>query len=177
VLEGSNISRTYGAGRLAGPSAVGGIVGTAAFSSQVTDSFWDSATTGASTAIGLDTDTVVTHVTGLPTAPLFAFATFVDTTAYLGAAWDIHNGFESPATTIWGICDGQTYPYLTALTTGDPCTRIVPSNAPAIAPASLAATGMNTSAIPFQGLAALLLALLGTGVLTLGHRRKRAFRP
>jgi hypothetical protein len=177
VLEGSNVSRTYGAGKLSGVSAVGGIAGTAAFSSQVTDSFWDSTTTGASTTIGLDTDTVVTHVTALPTAPLFAFATFVDTTSYLGTAWDIHNGFESPATTIWGICDGQTYPFLTALTSTDPCTPGQPTPAPAVAAAVLAATGLNASDIHHQSLAALLLALLGTAVLVIARRRKHAFRP
>lgn len=177
VLEGSNISRTYDAGKLSGVSAIGGIVGTAAFSSQVTDSFWDAATTGASTAIGLDTDTVITHVTALPTAPLFAFATFVDTTSYLGTAWDIHNGFESPATTIWGICDGQAYPFLTALTSTDPCTPVEPTAAPAVATAVLAATGLNASDIHHQSLAALLLALLGTALLVIVRRQKRAFRP
>lgn len=175
VLEGANISRTYGAGRLSGASFIGGIVGTAAFSSQVTDSFWNSGTTGASTAFGLDTDSVVTHVTALPTGPMYAFATYVDTTSNLGTAWDIHNGFESPATTVWGICDGQGYPFLTALTTTNPCVAGEPTAASDTVPAALAATGATGTGT--SGVAALLLTLLGTAGLVTTRRRKGAFRP
>lgn len=66
---------------------------------------------------------------------------------------------------IWFICDGQNYPFLTALTTNDPCTRIEPPNASAVVPAVLTATGIQTIDLPYEGLAALLLALLGTAAL------------
>lgn len=43
--------------------------------------------------MGADSGATVTQVTSLPTAPMKAFSMFANTSAYLGAAWDIHNGF------------------------------------------------------------------------------------
>ncbi len=166
---------SYATGLVTG--LVGGIAGVADASSVVSDSFWDSETTGMSRAVGGGTGATVTHVNPLRTALMHAYNTFINTTDYLDTAWDIRKGFESPATTVWGICDGQTYPFLTAFTKADPCTSTASAAAPAVVPPVLAATGLESPGLQVPGLAALMLALLGTVLMGTARRRKRAFRP
>lgn len=72
----------------------------------VTDSFWDKDTSGRTTTAG-------GKGTGATTAQMKAHSTFAS------AGWDISNGWS--ASKVWGICDGSTYPFLTAQYTSTPC--------------------------------------------------------
>ncbi len=116
-LQGNDnrVIRSYATGQVTGGTSgggtSGGLIGPQAGGTPytgltVTDSFWDTQTTGKSTsANGLGT--------GKTTAQMKSFSTFS------AATWDITDGWS--AATIWGICDGTTYPFLSGQYTSSPC--------------------------------------------------------
>lgn len=84
-----------------GGSTTGGLV--ASGSGSVIDSFWDTQTTGQASSPG--------GGTGKTSSEMKSEATF--------SAWTISSSFASA--TVWGICEGTSYPYLKPLTDSDPC--------------------------------------------------------
>ena len=93
------MSISYSTGSVTGNSSVGGLVGSD-YKGAVTDSFWDTETSGQSTSAG---------GTGKTTAEMQDISTFS------GATWDIiavaNPGIRNLAY-IWNIVDGETYPFL-----------------------------------------------------------------
>jgi len=90
------VSNSYSIGIVIGGSRVGGLAG-ASYLSTVSDSFWDTQTSGQSTSIG---------GTGKTTAEMHSITTYT--------TWDIVAvalGETNPAYT-WNIVDGETYPFL-----------------------------------------------------------------
>jgi len=98
------ISNCYAIGSVTGEAYVGGLVGLNSgiqedYPAIVSDSFWDTKTSGHATSDG---------GTGKTTAEMKDIATFS------GAAWDIcavNHGSTNPAYT-WNIINGVTYPFL-----------------------------------------------------------------
>ena len=86
-INESNITNCYSTGVVSGSDSVGGMIGYN--SGTVTASFWDVNTSGTSSSAG---------GTGKTTAEMKKLSTF------LSAGWDFVN--------MWGIGNGQTYPYL-----------------------------------------------------------------
>ena len=111
----NRVIRSYATGLVTGGTSgggtSGGLIGPPSGGGNyagltVTDSFWDSQTTGKVTsANGLGT--------GRTTAQMKSFSTFSS------ATWDITDGWS--ASTVWGICDGSTYPFLSGQYTSSPC--------------------------------------------------------
>ena len=96
---------------------------------DVTNSFWDTQTSGRSS-------TADDKGTGLTTSQMKSYTT------YANAGWTIVNGWAASGT--WGICDGSTYPFLLSEYSSSPCTA-----APA-APTGLVATpGDGSASIAF----------------------------
>ncbi|MFZ9668517.1 MAG: InlB B-repeat-containing protein [Solirubrobacterales bacterium] len=98
-------------GGTGGSGTSGGLIGpqsggTPYFGLTVTESFWDTQTTGKSTSAD-------GQGTGKTIAEMKAYSTFNN------AMWDITNGWSD--STFWGICDGSTYPFLSAQYTATPC--------------------------------------------------------
>jgi len=101
-LVGNNyygtVSNSYSNGNVTGYSAVGGLVG--ANDGTVTDSFWDTETSGQATSDG---------GTGENTTEMQDFTTFS------GASWDIvavANSSTRNTGYFWNIVDDATYPFL-----------------------------------------------------------------
>jgi len=96
---GGSISNSYSTGSVTGTFYVGGLVGYN-WKGTVTNSFWDTETSGQATSDG---------GTGKTTAEMQDIATFS------GATWNIlavaDPGTRNPAY-IWNIVDGVTYPFL-----------------------------------------------------------------
>jgi len=89
-----------------GNLSVGGLVGVSS-NVSITNSFWDTETSGQATSDG---------GTGKTTAEMRDIATFTDTeTEGLDEAWDIITvggpGIRNPSY-IWNIVNGVTYPFL-----------------------------------------------------------------
>jgi len=105
-LVGENdgtVSDSYSTGSVSGNEGVGGLAGFDLYvlgEGTVSNSFWDTQTSGQATSAG---------GTGKTTAEMQDIATFS------GAAWDIiavaNAGTRNP-TCIWNIVDKQTYPFL-----------------------------------------------------------------
>jgi len=96
--NGGTISNSYSIGSVTGQKYVGGLV-RSNYGGTVTNSFWDTPTSGQATSAG---------GTGKTTAEMKDIATFS------GAAWNISavaHEETNPAYT-WNIVDGQTYPFL-----------------------------------------------------------------
>ena len=142
-LQGNDnrVIRSYATGQVTGGTSgggtSGGLIGPASGGGNytgltVTDSFWDTQTTGkATSANGLGT--------GQTTAQMKSFSTFS------AANWNITDGF--PAATVWGICDGSTYPFLRGQYTSSPCAPPPPPPPPTSVLAvnkSVADTGTGT---------------------------------
>jgi len=92
------VSDSYSSGNVTGHEYVGGLAGVNA-GGTVSNSFWDTKTSGQATSAG---------GMGKTTAEMQDMATF------LGAAWDVWAvaaGATNPAYT-WNIVHGQTYPFL-----------------------------------------------------------------
>ena len=92
------VSNSYSIGNVTGDEYIGGLVGVN-LGGTVSNSFWDTKTSGQATSAG---------GTGKTTAEMQDLATF------LGAAWDIFtvaSGANNPIHT-WNIVHGQTYPFL-----------------------------------------------------------------
>jgi uncharacterized repeat protein (TIGR02543 family) len=94
----ASVTHSFSAGRVNGESDVGGLVGYN--KGTVSDSFWDTKTSGQATSAG---------GTGKTTAQMKSIATFS------GAGWDIV-GVAAPSERnpayIWNIVTGVTYPFL-----------------------------------------------------------------
>lgn len=104
---------------------IGSLMGSGSPGSSISNSFWDSETTGAD-QVGISSQSGVTAVrntTGLSTSLLQTFNTYASAN-YLSSAWDIYGGYESSPTKIWGICPGNSYPFLRAQTLINPCSAI-----------------------------------------------------
>jgi hypothetical protein len=108
---GSNratISNSYSTGNVSGSSRVGGLVGFNYGSYPgpiISNSFWDTETSGKTNCIGLGTPSSTCY--GKTTAEMKTQSTFTD------YGWD----FATPGT--WGICESVTYPWLQWR--GSPC--------------------------------------------------------
>ncbi|MBU3674902.1 MAG: hypothetical protein FGM34_07640 [Solirubrobacteraceae bacterium] len=128
-LPGVRITDSYSAGSVTGGTGVSGTTGGLVALDYdgspygtvlgVTDSFWDTQTSGRAT-------TADNKGTGKTTAEMKALSTFT------GASWDIAEGWD-PAKT-WGICDGSTYPFLTGQYTSSPCPAPTPPPEPTPSP-------------------------------------------
>jgi hypothetical protein len=98
-MEGCTVSNSYSTGNVTGQNAVGGLVGYN-HDGTVTDSFWDTETSGQATSDG---------GTGKTTAEM------QDITTFSGATWDIVGVANPDARNlayIWNIVDAMTYPFL-----------------------------------------------------------------
>jgi probable HAF family extracellular repeat protein len=93
--EEGSISNSYSTGTVEGDYRVGGLVG---YNNEgsVSNSFWDTQTSSQTTSAG---------GTGKTTAEMQTASTFLD------AGWDFIN--------VWGIGEGQTYPYLRKYSAAD----------------------------------------------------------
>ena len=92
----SKITDCYSTGSVLGTSNVGGLVGNNNGGSAVAVSFWDTETSGQLKSVG---------GTGKTTAEMKTLSTFT------GAGWDFVD--------VWGIGEGQTYPYIRFGPAGD----------------------------------------------------------
>ncbi|MFO7996089.1 MAG: CFI-box-CTERM domain-containing protein, partial [Dehalococcoidia bacterium] len=103
-----SVSHSYSAGSVIGVGYVGGLVGIQSTAATVTDSFWDTETSGQSNSAG---------GTGKNTSEMMDIATFTDTaTEGLDQPWNmiaIDDPEEPNPSYTWNIVDGQTYPFLT----------------------------------------------------------------
>ncbi len=102
-LVGGNdgpVSNSYSAGSVTGDGNVGGLVGTSSDDQYVSNSFWDTETSGQATSVG---------GTGKNTTEMQDIDTFS------GATWDIvavaDPSIRNPSY-IWNIVDDVTYPFL-----------------------------------------------------------------
>jgi hypothetical protein len=97
--EGCTVSNSYSTGNVTGQDEVGGLVGYN-HDGTVTDSFWDTETSGQATSDG---------GTGKTTAEMRDITTFSD------ASWDIVAVVDPDTRNlsyIWNIVDDETYPFL-----------------------------------------------------------------
>ncbi len=97
----TTVDRTFAAGGVTSTDStpvIGGLVGVVS-TADVLNSFWDTAATGQANSAGGSGAAPKT------TADMKSFATFNT------AGWSIANG-DADGTTVWGICDGSTYPFL-----------------------------------------------------------------
>ena len=109
-LVGQNagsVGNSYSTGNVTGSEHVGGLVGVIEGVGTVTNSFWDTETSGQATSDG---------GTGKNTTEMRDIATFTDTeTEGLDEPWDIIT-VGGPGTRnllyIWNIVDDETYPFL-----------------------------------------------------------------
>jgi hypothetical protein len=104
------VANSYSTGAVRGTGDnVGGLVGFTS-GATVTNSFWDTATSGQTTSA---------DGTGELTTPMNTFATFT------AASWPIISGWQAVdgSTPVWGICGGFSsgYPYLLWQASSDPC--------------------------------------------------------
>lgn len=119
-LDNIAITRSYSSMDLSGAQFIGGIIGSGT-STAIADSFWDASRSGASglTPFGAITDANQTQpdLAGLTQTQMKTRATFT------AASWSIVNGWTNPASTsdVWGICDGNTTPFLLVEYTTDAC--------------------------------------------------------
>jgi filamentous hemagglutinin family protein len=96
-----SLNRVYVSGALSGTSNVGGLVGSAPATLTVTNSYWNTETTGRASAFGGGTG-VLTNVTGLTTAQsklLSSYANWgssIDAQAGTGTTWRIYDGQSGP---------------------------------------------------------------------------------
>jgi len=100
------VNHSHSNGTVTGELAVGGLIGGTESEAIVSDSFWDSQTSGQSSSRG---------GIGKTTAEMMDIGTFTDTeTEGLDEPWDmvaVAPG-ESDGDHIWNIVDGETYPFL-----------------------------------------------------------------
>ncbi len=87
-VNAGTITNSYSTGSVSGSNYVGGLVGYN-YGGAITNSYWDTETSGQTTSDG---------GTGLTTAQMKQQASF--------SGWDFSN--------VWGIDEGASYPYLRA---------------------------------------------------------------
>ncbi|UCG55589.1 MAG: hypothetical protein JSU70_12050 [Phycisphaerales bacterium] len=96
------IANCYSTGRVEGGENLGGLVGSnVSWSGVIADCYWDTRTSGLSNMCGNGTDCDDSH--GRTTAEMKRQATF--------SQWDF--------TEVWGMAEGQTYPFLRRHLLGD----------------------------------------------------------
>jgi hypothetical protein len=99
-FSSGNVSNSYSSGSVTGSESVGGLVGDNYYLSTVSNSFWDTETSGQATSDG---------GTGKTTAQMQDIDTFSV------AGWDIVAVADSDTRNpsyIWNIVDDVTYPFL-----------------------------------------------------------------
>jgi len=104
TLINGSITNSYSSGAVTGTTNVGGLVGSSANGTTITNSFWNTTTSGQTTSAG--------GGTGMTTAQMEAQADFTSATVANGNVnpdWDF--------TSVWRIYDGHTAPLLKALLT------------------------------------------------------------
>ena len=100
AVNGADLSNSYSTGHVTGDISVGGLVGLNGDDCTVSNSFWDTETSGQATSDG---------GTGKTTAEM------QDITTLSGAGWDIIGVGDPSARNpayIWNIVNGLTYPFL-----------------------------------------------------------------
>jgi hypothetical protein len=150
--SGATVERSYSTGASSGPAnanvKVHGLVGwngtvtsgptfNPGDGTKISNSFWDTQTSGLSHSTG---GTTGTGGTGKTTAEMTSITTFNDTaTVGLATAWDIVDTWEASAPSatpkkVWGICNASVggqfnrgYPYLLWQGTSNPCAVAPPS--------------------------------------------------
>ena len=144
------ITRSYSSMELSGVQFIGGIIGSGT-STAMADSFWDASKSGASglTPFGAITDSNQTQpdLSGLTQTQMKTRATFT------AASWSIVDGWTNPASTsdVWGICDGNTMPFLLVEYTTDACLPYatpVPPTSPVTTPTPPSETPTQPSTEP-----------------------------
>ncbi|SJZ88046.1 The GLUG motif-containing protein [Trichlorobacter thiogenes] len=104
-----SISNSYAVGAVSATYS-GGLVGKTWLGTTISNSFWNTTTTGQSYAIGNNYgDITLTNSTGLTTAQMMTASSFSD------AGWSISATGGSPA--IWRIYEDKTYPLLRSFLT------------------------------------------------------------
>ncbi len=94
LSNSSSVAGSFSTGKVTGIN-IGGLIGVNSVST-VSDSYWNTQTSGLSTGIGFDVNSQI--VTGLTTAQM------IDSTNF--------SGFDFASDTVWAIDDGFTFPYL-----------------------------------------------------------------
>lgn len=109
---------------------MGGFTGTREVSSNLTSLFWNTSSSGLSSATGFGSST---GMNGATTSLMQTASTFTN------AGWSLTPGFD--ATSTWGLCSAASdgLPYLTAFYASSPC--IQASDTSQIPPSWLQATG------------------------------------
>ncbi|MCK5038992.1 MAG: right-handed parallel beta-helix repeat-containing protein, partial [Thermoplasmata archaeon] len=98
---GGFVENCYATGTVTGTTDIGGFFGNHSLAGSLNNCFWDNQTSGTSIGVGVGGPE---DVTGLPTVQMMQSSTFTD------AGWDF--------TTVWGILEDSTYPFLRALLPG-----------------------------------------------------------
>lgn len=96
-----------------GTDYLGRLVGYAS-SGAGSGNFWDSSTRGPAGAFGFDGGVTLTG-TGVSRSAMESLSTFSN------AGWDIVSTWQAPGANTWGICEGQSYPYLLWQFAANPC--------------------------------------------------------
>jgi len=101
------ISRCYSTGRVSGQGPVGGLVGSNLQSgSEISDSFWDSQSSGQSNMCGENEGNGCANINGRTTEEMKMVQLFIE------AGWDFAGETRNGTDDIWDICDGMNYPKL-----------------------------------------------------------------
>ena len=130
-----NISNTYSAGAVSGAVPVGGLVGFMN-GGVVSNSFWDTTTSGQSLSAG---GAGARGMTTLQMKQQINFTSATSANTPLSPAWDFTN--------IWTMAqDGSTYPSLQACLAA-PIASLAPQSAPAVAPAVAAALASTSTPV------------------------------
>jgi hypothetical protein len=100
LIDEGNVSNSYSTGNVTGVNYVGGLIGENEEEGTISNSYWDTITSGQATSAG---------GTGKPIAEMQDIDTFS------GAGWDIiavaNPGIRNPSY-IWNIVNYETYPFL-----------------------------------------------------------------
>jgi LPXTG-motif cell wall-anchored protein len=106
LRQSSSVTNAYSTGVVTrsggGAHPIGGLIGLLESNASLSATFWDTSTSGQ--ALGVGSGATV-GAAGVTTSALQSLSTFVD------AGWSIARGDQN-LTTIWGLCDGASYPYL-----------------------------------------------------------------
>ena len=132
----------------------------------VTNSFWDTQTSGQALSPG--------GGTAKTTAEMNLFSTFPTATWKIVSGWQVFDA----ATRVWGICSGVNggYPFLLWQYDSDPCSGSGAGSgddqdsAPTPAPRQLAATGVSDLPAVVAGALASLMVLIGAALVAMRRR-------
>lgn len=140
----ASISNVYTVGTVSISSTNGGeikgaMIGRVANDTELSNSFWNTDSLGSQiTAVGFIEFGLLTQVSsqGVTSTELRKYTTF-GTTQFLTTPWSIANGTVVAPSTVWGICNTSSFPFLTALSSSSMC----PSPEPVVP--QLAETGFR----------------------------------